>query len=156
MFSIQIKIWTSWILGLSLQGVFCKDCAVLYTASGRQGLHYPSKVSYELQKPLKLFIRHECKSNLSQWKITHKTFVDKLRAMQFPEYTKHTCVYDAYQVFVITFLSAVDSVVPIHSFVVKSNTNPWFDIDVLNAIGNRDNQYKNSNKSRKLIKVINM
>ena len=66
--------------------------------------------------------------------------MDKLRAMQFPEYTKHTCVYDAYQVFVITFLSAVDSVVPIHSFVVKSNANPWFDIDILNAIGNRDNQ----------------
>ena len=96
----------------------------------------------------------ECKSNLSQWRITHKTFVDKLRATQFPEYSNHTCVYDAYQVFVIKFLSTVDSVVPIHSFGVKSNTNPWFDIDVLNAIGNRDNQYKNSKKSRKLIEII--
>ena len=40
------------------------------------------------------------------------------------------------------FLSAVDSVSPIRTLRVKSNTKPWFDIDVLNAIQNRDKHCK--------------
>ena len=41
--------------------------------------------------------------------------------------------------FVTKILSAVS---PIRILKVKSNTKSWFDIDILNAIGNRDKHYK--------------
>ena len=63
-----------------------------------------------------------------------ETFVDKLRSIRFPDYSNHTSVNHVYQDFVTKFLSAVDSVLPIRTLRVKSDTKPWFDIDVLNAI----------------------
>ena len=74
-------------------------------------------------------------------------FVDKLRSMKFPDDSNHTCVNHAYQDFITKFLSAVDSVSPIRTLRVKSNTKPWFDIDVLNAIQNRDKLYKKFEQS---------
>ena len=56
-----------------------------------------------------------------------------------------------YQNFVTKLLFEVDFVAPIKTLRVKSNTNSWFDIDVLNAIGNRDKQYKNFKMSDKEI-----
>ena len=54
----------------------------------------------------------------------------------------------AYQDFISKFLSAVDSVSPIRILRVKSNTKPWFDIDVLNAIRrNHDKHYKKFKQS---------
>ena len=53
----------------------------------------------------------------------------------------------AYQDFNTKFLSAVDSVSPIRALKVTSNTKPWFDIDVLNAIRNRDKHYKKIKQS---------
>ena len=47
------------------------------------------------------------------------------------------------------FLSAVDSVSPIRTLRVKSNTKPWFDIDVSNAIRNYDKHYKKFKQSGK-------
>ena len=76
-----------------------------------------------------------------------ETFVDKLRSIKFPDYSNHTCVNHAYQDFVTKFLSAVDSVLPIRTLRVKSNTKPWFDIDVLNSIQNRNKHYKNFKQS---------
>ena len=53
------------------------------------------------------------------------------------------------------FLSAVDSVSPFRTLRVKYNTKPGFDIDVLNAIQNRDKPYKkSSNQAWKLIRTI--
>ena len=84
-------------------------------------------------------------------------FVQKLRSIKFPDYSNHTLVNDAYQDFVTKFLSATDSISPIRTYRVKSNTKPWFDIDVLNTIRNRDMHYKKIKKARKLIKtVLNM
>ena len=76
-----------------------------------------------------------------------ETFVDKLRSIKFPDYSNHTCVNHAYQDFVTKFLSAVDFVLPIRTLRVKSNTKPWFDIDVLNSIQNRNKHYKNFKQS---------
>ena len=60
----------------------------------------------------------------------------------------HTCVNHAYQDFVTTFFSAVDSVSPITTLRVKSNSKPWFDIDVLNAIRNCDKHYSSNQAIR--------
>ena len=56
-----------------------------------------------------------------------------------------------YQNFVTKILFEVDFVAPIKTLRVKSNTNYWFDIDVLNATGNRDKQYKKFKTSGKEI-----
>ena len=53
----------------------------------------------------------------------------------------------AYDDFVNKLLSAVDSVSPTRTLRVKSNTKPWFDIYVLNAIWNRDKHYKKFKES---------
>ena len=74
-------------------------------------------------------------------------FVDKLISIKFPDYSNHTCVNHAYQDFITKFLSAVDSVSPIRALRVKSNTKPWFDIDVLNAFRNCDKHYKKFKQS---------
>ena len=53
-----------------------------------------------------------------------ETFVDKLKSIKCPDYSKHTCVNHAYQDFVIKFLSAVNSFSLIKTLRVKSNTTP--------------------------------
>ena len=65
-------------------------------------------------------------------------FVEQLRSIKFPDYSNYTCVNNAYPDFVTTFLSAIDFVAPIKTLRIESNITPWFDIDVLNAIQNRD------------------
>ena len=64
--------------------------------------------------------------------------MDKLGSIKFRDYSNHPCVNHPYQGFVSKFLSAVDSVSLIRTLKLKSNTKPWFDIGVLNAIRNRD------------------
>ena len=62
---------------------------------------------------------------------------------------------DAYQDHVTKFLCVFDSVAPIRTLRVKSNTKPWFDIRVSNSVQNHDKHYKNSNnEARKLKKAI--
>ena len=68
--------------------------------------------------------------------------MEKLRSIEFPDYSNHKWVNDAYQNFVSKFLQAVDSVAPDRIIRVKSNTNPWFDIDVLYTIQNCYMRYK--------------
>ena len=46
------------------------------------------------------------------------------------------------------FLSAVDSVSPFRTLRAKYNTKPGSDIDVLNAIQNRDKHYKKNQAIR--------
>ena len=69
-------------------------------------------------------------------------FVDKLRSITFSDYSNYTCVNHAYQSFVTKFLSAFDSVSQIRTLRLKSNTKPWFDINVLTAIRNHDKHSK--------------
>ena len=60
--------------------------------------------------------------------------VEKLRSVKFLDYSYNTCVNNIYQEFLYKFLSAVDSSAQIRTLKVKSNTKPWFDIDVYYAI----------------------
>ena len=74
-------------------------------------------------------------------------FMDKLRSIEFPDYWNHTCVNHLYQDFFTKFLSAFDSVSTIRTLTVKSYTELWFDIAVLNAFQNRDKHYKKFKQS---------
>ena len=49
-------------------------------------------------------------------------FVEKLRAIKFPDYSNYTCVNDAYQDFITKFLSVINFVASIRTLRVKSNT----------------------------------
>ena len=53
----------------------------------------------------------------------------------------------AYQDFITKIFSAVDSISPIRTLRVKFNAKPWFDMDVLNAIRNRNKHYKKFKQS---------
>ena len=64
--------------------------------------------------------------------------MEQLRAIKFPDYSQH---------FLTKFLSVIDFVGPIRTVRAKSNTKPWFIIDVLNAIRNRDKQFKKFKRS---------
>ena len=61
----------------------------------------------------------------------------------------YTCVNDVYQDFVTNVLSVIDFIVPVRTLSVKSNTKPWLDIDVLNAIRKRDKHYRKFKRSGK-------
>ena len=74
-------------------------------------------------------------------------FMDKLRSIEFSDYWNHICVNHLYQDFFTKFLSAFDSVSTIRTLTVKSNTELWFDIAVLNAFQNRDKHYKKFKQS---------
>ena len=75
-----------------------------------------------------------------------KIFVDKLRSIKFPDYSNHTCVNHAYQDCITKFVSAVDSVSPVRILRVKSNTKPWFNVDVKQS-GRERTILKNNFKS---------
>lgn len=60
---------------------------------------------------------------------------------------------DAYWEFLTTFLPIVDSVGTLR---VKSNTKPFFDVDVWNAIENHDQHYKKFKWSGKENEKINL
>ena len=81
--------------------------------------------------------------------------VGKLRSIKFSDNSNHTWVNNPCQSFVTKFLSAADSVLPIRILRVKSNTKPGFNINVLNAIENRDKHYKKSTRSVKEIDKSN-
>ena len=74
-------------------------------------------------------------------------FVEQSRAIKFPVYSNQTCVNDPYQDFVTKFFSVIGFVAPIRILRGKSNTKPWFDIDVLNAMRNLDKHYRKFKQS---------
>ena len=92
-------------------------------------------VIYCTRKTSLLKLNEHCKISIrSIINFSDKIFVEQLRATKFPDYSNYTCVNDAYQDFVTKFLSVISFVTPIETLKVKSNTKPWFDVDVVNAI----------------------
>ena len=71
-----------------------------------------------------------------------ETLLEKLRSIEFPDYSNRTCVNNAYQDLLSIFSAAFDFVAPIRTSRVKSNNIPRFAIDVLNAISSRDKEYE--------------
>ena len=82
-----------------------------------------------------------------------ENYSDEFFLDKFPDYSNHTCVNHSYQDFVTKALSAVDSVSSIRTLRMKSNTKPWFDIDVLYTVQNGD-KHSEKFKPGKLIRTI--
>ena len=97
---------------------------------------------YCARKTSLLKLNEHCEiSTRSMKSYSDETFVEKLRAIKFPDYSNHTCVNDAYQDFVTKFLSVIDFVAPIRTLRVKSNTKAR----------NRDKHYRKVKHSGKEI-----
>ena len=97
-------------------------------------LLYQKNVTFEIKQTLQ---------NINKVNdITEIKLVAQLRALKSPDYSNFNCVNDAYQGFLTKPLAVIDFVAPIRTLRIKSNTKPWFDIDFLNAIQNRDKHHK--------------
>ena len=77
--------------------------------------------------------------------------MEKLRSIKFPGYSNYASVNDAYQDFVTKFLFVIDFFATVKTLRVKSNTKTCSDVDVINAIRNRDKHYKKLKRSDKEI-----
>ena len=89
----------------------------------------------KVNKHNEIFIR-------SMKKYSVDIFEQKLNAADFPDTSNYTCVNAAYNDFISIFLSVIDSIAPLKSVRVKSNTKPWFDTEIFDAIQVRDKAYK--------------
>ena len=78
--------------------------------------------------------------------------MEKLRSIKFPGYSNYACVNDAYQDFVTKFLFVIDFFATVKTLRVKSSTKTCSDIDVLNAIRNRDKHKKLKRSDREIDK----
>jgi len=78
---------------------------------------------------------------------TKELFIQKLSAMQFPDYSIFESVNEAYSDFVTKFMTVIDSISPLRQVRVKTNTKPWFDGNILEAIRVRDKLRKKYKKS---------
>ena len=70
---------------------------------------------------------------------TKELFIQKLNEIQFPDYSILENVNEAYSDFVSKFMTAIDSICPLRQVRVKTNTKPWFDGNILEAIRVREN-----------------
>ena len=99
-----------------------------------------------------LELNEHCEISIRSMKnYSDEVFVEQLRAIKFPDYSNCTCVKDDYPDFLTKFSSVIGFVAIVRTLRVKSNTKPWFNIDVLSAIGNRDKHCKKFKQSGKEI-----
>ena len=69
------------------------------------------KLVYCSRKTSLLKTKEHCKISIrSMNNYSNEIFDEKLRSIKFPDYSNHTSVNDAYEDFIIRFLSAVNSV----------------------------------------------
>ena len=91
--------------------------------------------------------QHSAVSIRSMKNYTKDLFLQKLNDIQFPDYSVSESVNEAYSDFVHKLMSVIDSISPLKQVRVKSNTKPWFDRFILEAIRVRDKLRKKYKKS---------
>ena len=78
---------------------------------------------------------------------TKELLIEKLSVTEFPDYSTFDGVNGAYSDFLTRFMYAIDSISPVKQVRIKTNTKPWFDGIVLEAIRVRDKLRKKYKKS---------
>ena len=69
--------------------------------------------------------------------------MENLRKVVFPNCLTYTCLNDAYSDFLYRFVKAINYIAPGKRIIVKANSEPWFDNQIISAIQRRDKLYKN-------------
>ena len=68
-------------------------------------------------------------------------FLDKLRKINFPDYSNFKDINDAYSDFTEKVTSVIDEIAPIKEIRIKNNSQNWFDTEIIEEIGRRDKSF---------------
>ena len=75
-------------------------------------------------------------------------FLDKLRKINFPDYSNFKDINNAYSDFTEKVTSVIDEIAPIKEIRVKNNSQDWFDAEINEEIERRDKSLAKFKKSR--------
>ena len=80
-------------------------------------------------------------------KYSAEIFTNKLKTVQFPNYSIFSNVDVAYSDLLNKISDTIDSVAPIKEIRIKNNTQEWFDNEIAEAIKIREKYFKKFKKS---------
>ena len=75
-------------------------------------------------------------------------FADKLRKMNFPDYSNFKDINDAYSDVTDKVTSVIDKIARIKEMRFKNNLQDWFDAEIKEEIERRDKSFAKFKKSR--------
>ena len=75
-------------------------------------------------------------------------YVEKLKEIDFPDYSNFKDINEAYSDFTGKVASVIDEIAPIKEVRVKSNSQDWFDAEINEEIERRDKLLAKFKKSR--------
>ena len=90
------------------------------------------------------YIRTRSLKNYSQ-----SSYLEKLNAINFPNYSKFKDIYDAYSEFIGKVTSVIDQIAPMKEIRAKNYSQDWFDAEIHEEIETRDKLLAKFKKSRK-------
>ena len=80
-------------------------------------------------------------------KYTQNLSIEKLRAINFPNYENFQDVNSAYSNFLNKLTYVIDNIAPIKQSKVKNKSQEWFDGEIAEKITRRDKLFKKFKKS---------
>ena len=86
--------------------------------------------------------KHKTIKTRSFKRYTADNFCDKLKDVNFANYSEFADVNDAFVYFSDRLMQAVDGIAPYREFRVKGHTEDWFDGEIMERIKNRDKLLK--------------
>ena len=75
-------------------------------------------------------------------------FLDKLRKINFPDYSNFKDINNAYSDFTEKVISVIDEIAPIKEIRVKNNSQDWFDAEINEEVERQDKSLAKFKKSR--------
>ena len=79
---------------------------------------------------------------------SQEKFIEALKNVAFPDYSKYESVDDAYDDLINKLIEVIEGIAPIKRVRVKGNTKEWFDEEIHNAIKIRDKNFSAFKKSK--------
>ena len=79
---------------------------------------------------------------------TQEKYIQTLKEINFPDYTKFNSVNEAYDDLIAKLTEVIDKLAPIKEVRIKNNTQEWFDDEIHSAIQNRDKRFSVFKRSR--------
>ena len=81
-------------------------------------------------------------------KYTEAKYIQALKDINFPDYTKSNSVDEAYDDFIAKLIGVIDEIAPSKKVRIKGNTQDWFDDEIHIAIKSRDKRFSVFKKSK--------
>ena len=84
-----------------------------------------------------------------------ETFLEKLKLIEFPDYSTYNNINEAYADLIQKINSVIDELAPEKEMYIKNNTEEWIDEDIFEGIRIRDKKFKKFKRTRLHIDDIN-